>query len=148
MSNEKSGRTGKFCVAAGCTSTHKDNLAWPFIPTPLPLFPYFTYSCTLPFSECCSHFLGRRQLTCWSRCGKGHRRCIYKVFLTIRGGGLEQMARSKHYLNFISDLSANDHWLYKGTTSNLKVYNFNFRTLCQRTITEIASTILCWISYQ
>jgi len=29
--------------------------------------------------------------------------------------------------------------LYKGTTSNLKVYNFNFRTLCQRTITEIAS---------
>ena len=27
MSNEKSGRTGKFCVAAGCTSTHKDNLS-------------------------------------------------------------------------------------------------------------------------
>ena len=48
------------------------------------------------------------------------------------------MARPKHYLNFISDLSANDPLLYKGT-SNLKVYNFNFRTLCQRTITEIAS---------
>ena len=27
MSNEKSGRTGKFCVAAGCMSTHKDNLS-------------------------------------------------------------------------------------------------------------------------
>ena len=27
MSNEKSGRTGKFCVAAGGTSTHKDNLS-------------------------------------------------------------------------------------------------------------------------
>ena len=27
MSIEKSGRTGKFCVAAGCTSTHKDNLS-------------------------------------------------------------------------------------------------------------------------
>ena len=51
------------------------------------------------------------------------------------------MARPKHYLNFISDLSANDPWLYKGTTSNLKVYNSNFRTLCQRTITEIASFV-------